>query len=60
MDESQVSKDQHSCPTSPDSTSRQFREWHFILRLDFFAMIFYRFFQDGVVFFNSDQDLLAH
>ena len=31
-----------------------------ILRLDFFAMIFYRFFHNGIVFFDSDQDLLAH
>lgn len=47
-------------PPHPNVPARQFGEWHFILRLDFFAMIFYRFFHDGIIFFNSDQDLLAH
>lgn len=28
-------------PPHPTVPARQFREWHFILRLDFFAMIFY-------------------
>lgn len=33
---------------------------HFILRLDFLAVIFHRIFHDCVIFFHSDQHLSAH